>query len=86
MYEQRQDNLQEPIYNSSVLIQDVALKTYWERWTIETGGDRGRSVLAARHDDADNDEMELLLLDSNTWNNLTLSKKLTNINRIIIIT
>ena len=43
------------IYNSSVPIQDVALKTYRERWTIETGGKRGsgRSVLAARHDDDD---------------------------------
>ena len=50
---QRQDDQQEPIYNSSVPIQDVALKTYPERWTIETRGERGsgRSVLAARHDD-----------------------------------
>ena len=43
----------EPIHNSSVPVQDVALKTYWERWTIVMGGERGsgRSVLAARHDD-----------------------------------
>ena len=41
MDEQRQDGHLEPIYNSSVLIQDVALKTYRERWTIETGGERG---------------------------------------------
>ena len=43
----------EPIYNSSVPIQDVALKTSWEQWTIETGGERGsgQSVLAAQHDD-----------------------------------
>ena len=48
MDEQRQDNQLEPIYSYSVLIQDVALKTYWERWVIETGGERvsGRSVLA----------------------------------------
>ena len=41
------------IYNSSLPIQDVALKTSREQWTIETGGERGseRSVLAARHDD-----------------------------------
>ena len=26
--------------NISVLIQDVVLKTYWERWTTETGGER----------------------------------------------
>ena len=46
--EQRQDYQLEPIYNSSVPIQDVALKTYRERWTMETGGRRGsgRSVLA----------------------------------------
>ena len=43
----------EPIYNSSVPIQDVALKTFRERWTIERGVERGsgRSVLADRHDD-----------------------------------
>ena len=53
MDEQRQDNQLEPIYNSSVPIQDVALKTYQDRWTIEMGGKRksGRSVLAAQHDD-----------------------------------
>ena len=35
--------------------QDVALKTYQKRWTIETGGGRGTvmSVLMAWHDDAD---------------------------------
>ena len=39
--------------NSSVLIQDVTLKTYRERWTMEKVGGRGsgRSVLAARYDD-----------------------------------
>ena len=31
------DDQNEPIYNSSVLIQDVALKTSWEQWTIEMG-------------------------------------------------
>ena len=57
MDEQRQDDQLESIYDSSVPIQDVALKTYRERWTIETGGGRGlgRSVLAARHDDDDDD-------------------------------
>ena len=42
-------NQQEPIYNSSVSIQDLAWKTSRERWTIETGGKRGsgRSVLVA---------------------------------------
>ena len=55
MDEQKQDDQQEPIYNSSVSIQDVALKTYRERWTKETGGGRGskRSVLAAQDGDDD---------------------------------
>ena len=58
--EQRQDDQLEPIYNSSVPIQDVAWKTSQERWTIETGSERGsgRSVLVARHDD-DNDDDDL---------------------------
>ena len=45
----------EPIYKSSVQIQNVALKTSWGRRTIETGGKRGseRSMLAAWHDDDD---------------------------------
>ena len=55
MDEQRQDYQLEPIYSSSVLIQNVAVKTYRERWTIETSGGResGRSVLAAQQDDDD---------------------------------
>ena len=49
MDEQRQDNQLELIYYSSVPIQDVALETYRERWTIEKGGKRGsgRSMLVA---------------------------------------
>ena len=56
MDEQRQDDQLEPTYNSSVPMQDVALKTYQERWTIEKSGGRGsgRSTLVAPHDD-DND-------------------------------
>ena len=59
MDKQRHDNQLEPIHNIYVPIQDVALKTYRERWTIGTGGRRGsvRSVLAARHDDNDDDEL-----------------------------
>ena len=50
---QRQDDQLEPIYNNSVLIQDVALKSFRELWTIETVGERGSeiSVLAAWYDD-----------------------------------
>ena len=53
MDEQRQDDQLEPIYNSSVPIQDVALKTPREQWTIETVGEKrsGKSVLAVRYDD-----------------------------------
>ena len=53
MDKQRQDN--QPIYNSSVLIQGVALKTYRVRWMIETGRERGseRSVLVVQSDDDD---------------------------------
>ena len=50
---QKQDDELEPTYSRSVPIQDVALKTYQERRTIENGGENesGRSTLAARHDD-----------------------------------
>ena len=46
------DDQLELISSSSVLIQDVAWKTCWERWMIETSGERGswKSMLAARHD------------------------------------
>ena len=37
MDEQRQDDQLEATYNSTVSIQDVAMKTYRERWTIEKG-------------------------------------------------
>ena len=55
MDEQKQDDQLEPIYNNSVLIQDIALKTSRERWTIETGNERGsgKSVLSAWHNDDD---------------------------------
>ena len=53
MDEQRQHVQLEPTYNSSVLIQDEALKTYRKRWTIEKGGGRGsgRSVLIPQPND-----------------------------------
>ena len=60
------DDQLEPIYNNSVPIQGVALKTYRERWTIEKGGRRGseRSVLVARHDDDDDDDRDELTIYS----------------------
>ena len=57
-FEQRQDILLGPTYNSSVQLQNVALKTYRKQWTIEEGGGRRseRSVLMAWHDDDDGDD------------------------------
>ena len=48
----------EPIDNGTVLTQDVAWKTRWEQWTIETSCERKstKSVLEARHDDDDDDD------------------------------
>ena len=53
MDEQKQDDQLEPTYNSSVLIQDVVLKTWRKQWTIEKRGEKwsGISVLMTRHDD-----------------------------------
>ena len=64
MDEQRQNDQLEPTYNSSVPIQDVALKTDRGRWTIETGGGRGsgRSMLAAQHDDDDDDDIGSIVM------------------------
>ena len=58
MDKQRQDDQQQPTYNSSVAIQDVALQTYRERWTIEKDGGRGsgRYALVMQHDDDDDSE------------------------------
>ena len=55
MDEQRQEDQLEPTYNSSVLIHDIALKSYRERFTLEKGGGRGseRSTLVVRYDDDD---------------------------------
>ena len=59
--EQRQDDQLEPTYSSSVQIRDVALKTCRKHWTIGRGGEKGSmiSVLAAWHDD-DDDDIEIL--------------------------
>ena len=80
MDEQRLNDQLEPIYNSSVLIQDIVKKTSQERWTIETVGERGsgKSVLARWHDDDYDDDIYVtaeitefsfdLLLSSNVFN------------------
>ena len=74
MDEQKQDDQLEPLCNSCVPMQDIDSKTSLKRWTIETGGEResGKSVLAAWHDDNDNE-------DWNTWNHLTLWKQTIDI-------
>ena len=59
MDEQRHDDQLEPTYNRSVPIQDISLKTFRERWTIEKGGGKrfGRSSPEAQHNDDDDDDM-----------------------------
>ena len=51
------DDQLELIYNSSVRTLGVVWNTYRKRWMIETNGERepGKFMLAARHDDDDND-------------------------------
>ena len=54
-----QDDQLEHTFSSYVRIRDVALKTYQRRWKIGRSGERrsGISVLAARHDDDDDNEI-----------------------------
>ena len=54
---QKQDDQLEHTYRSYVRIRDVTLKTCQKRWMIGRRGERGSgiSVLAARHDDDDDD-------------------------------
>ena len=61
MAEQKQDDQLEPTYSSSLRIRDVALKTGQKRWTMGRSGERrsGISVLAARHDDDDDESFEI---------------------------
>ena len=53
--DQKHNDQLEPTYNSSVPMQDVAVNTSREWWTIESGGRRRSriSVLMTRHDDDD---------------------------------
>ena len=66
---QKQDDQLEPMYNSSVQIQDIELKTSQVQWTIETGGEResGKSVLVARHDDDDDINWYTNAITGNRW-------------------
>ena len=60
MAEQKQNDQLEHTYSSYVRIRDVALKTCQKRWTIGRSGERrsGIYVLAALHDDDDDDLLE----------------------------
>ena len=53
MDEQMQDDPLEPTYNSSVPIQDVALKIYQKQWS---GRGPEISTRMVQHDDGDDDE------------------------------
>ena len=59
---QKQDDQLEHTSNSYVRIRDVALKTCQRLWTIGRSGKRGSgvSVLAAWHDDEDDDEQLII--------------------------
>ena len=46
MDEQMQDDQLEPLYNSSVPIQDIALKTLWEQWNRDGWRERFRDIRA----------------------------------------
>ena len=56
---EKQDDQHEHTFSSYVRIRDVVLKTYLGRWTKGRSGERGSgiSVLPARHDDDDDDEV-----------------------------
>ena len=61
---QKQDDQLEHASSSYVRIRDVALKTCQRRSTIWRSGERGSgiSVVAARHDDNDDDERFVTLI------------------------
>ena len=56
---QKQDDPLEYTYSSYVRIRDVALKTCQKQWMIGRSGEKGSgiSVLAARHDDDEDDDV-----------------------------
>ena len=66
MAEQKHNDQLEYSYSSYVRIRDIALKTCQSRWTIGRSGKRGSgiSVLAARHDDNDDDDIYFKMIRS----------------------
>ena len=71
MANQKQEDQLEHPYSSYVMIRDVTLKTCRRRWMIGRRGERGSgiSVLAARHDDYDDDDVYRAGLFINDWIN-----------------
>ena len=69
MAAQKQDDQLERTFSSYVRIQVVVLKTYLGRWTIGRSGERGSgiSVLPARYDDDDDDEMNRIWFGLVLW-------------------
>ena len=65
MAKQKQDDQLEHTYSSYVRIRDVALKTSQRRWMIGRSGERGLgiSVLAAWHDDDDDDRWTIIAFE-----------------------
>ena len=68
MAEQKQDDQLEHTYSRYVRIRDVALKTSQGRWTIGRSGETGSgiSLLAARHDDDDDNGTKWVQFSVNT--------------------
>ena len=60
---QKKDDQHERTFSNYVRIRDVVQKTCLKRCTIGKSGERGsgRSVLAARHDNDDDDDLEEML-------------------------
>ena len=73
MDEQRQDVQLEPTYSSSVQIRDEAQRIGRKQWTMGRCGERGSgiSVLIARHDDNDDDDIVPIHIPSYGLNNTT---------------
>ena len=75
MDEQRQDDQLESIYNNSVPIPDIAVKTSWEQWTIETGGEKGSGRFLLDNDDIYIGVFTMFIF---VWHRATACKRVLN--------
>ena len=86
MAKQKQDDQHEHTYSSYGRIRDETLKTSQKRWMIGRSGERGPgiSVLAAWHDDDDDDELPL---DNSLWHSIWMTSgfKLTSARNLIYL-